>query len=443
MSAVSLTSTVLLVVVDVAAALLAVQLVRRPAIRPDRPWLRHVVVAIPLGLAIGWVSIWLIGDVLDVFEVSPTLVQRLWTSLMVAGAVLAVVNLVLAARRRRLLAGFALVVFVVAGGLGINRDVGEFQTLGQLLGVDDTAPLVLPPLVPGDPGAGRSAVDVAGSWSAPADLPAHGRVGSVRIPGVRSHFEARDAVVYLPPAALVAHPPRLPVVVLMTGQPGSPVSVMLSGHVAETLDADASRHAGLAPIVVVPDQLGSADANPLCVDGALGDSATYLTRDVPDWIRAHLNVQTSARSWAVGGFSQGGTCGLQFAAARPDLFGSLIDVSGQEGPALSSVEKTIQDGFAGDRARYRAAQPADILHRHAPYADSWAFFAVGSRDTRYSAVQARISAAAAAAGMHVERLHAPGSGHDWVTASRGFARGFAAFWARWGLGPFYDTGGAS
>lgn len=443
MSAVSLTSTALLVVIDVVAAVLAVLLVRRPPIRPGRAWLRHVLVGLPLGLAIGWVAIWLIGDVLDVFDVSPTLVQRVWTSLMVAGVVLAVINLLFATRRRRVLAVVGLVVFVLAGGLGINRDVGEYQSLGQLLGVDDTAPLVLPEVVPGGSSLSTGVADLAGSWSAPGDLPAHGRVGTVRIPGTASHFDARDAVVYLPPAALVRHPPRLPVVVLMTGQPGSPASVMVSGHVPETLDADAARHHGLAPIVVVPDQLGSADANPLCVDGALGDSATYLTRDVPDWIRAHLNVQTSARAWAVGGFSQGGTCSLQFASKHPDLFGSMIDVSGQEGPALSTVEKTVLQGFAGDHREYRAAQPAAILRAHAPYADSAAFFAAGEDDARYSAVQVRVSAEAEKAGMRVTRYTAPDSGHDWVTATNGFARGFATFWSRWGLGSFDEPGGAS
>ena len=53
----------------------------------------------------------------------------------------------------------------------------------------------------------------------------------------------------------------------------------------------------------------------MCVDGPLGYSATYLTVDVPgvDPI-AHLHGQAARRAWAIGGFSQGGTCSLQLAA---------------------------------------------------------------------------------------------------------------------------------
>ncbi|AMM21069.1 hypothetical protein AX769_14155 [Frondihabitans sp. PAMC 28766] len=429
-------ATSLLVFVDVLAAVLVVLLVRRPRRRPaGRAWSRHVVIGIPLGLAIGWAAIWLIGDVLDVFEVSPTTVQRIWTSLMVAGVVLAVINLLFAPARRKVLALGGAAVFVLAGGLAINRDVGEYRTLGQLMGVEDTQSLALPALVQG---AAESATttDLASRWHAPSDLPARGRVGSVRIAGTHSSFVARDAIVYLPPAALVKDPPRLPVVILMTGQPGSPSSVLISGEVQTTLDADAAAHRGLAPIVVVPDQLSSADANPLCVDGPLGNSATYLTKDVPDWIRAHLNVQAGRSAWSVGGFSQGGTCAVQFATSHPDLFGSFIDVSAQLGPRLSSTAATIADGFGGDESRYRAAQPEAIMAAHGPYPDTVAFFAVGRRDARYTTVMNQVSAAAGRAQMHVTRYVSPGSGHDWVTASNGFAHGFAVVWSTLGLGTF-------
>ncbi len=45
----------------------------------------------------------------------------------------------------------------------------------------------------------------------------------------------------------------------------------------DRLDRLAAAHHGLAPIVVMPDQLGEATRNPMCVDGPLGDSRTYLT----------------------------------------------------------------------------------------------------------------------------------------------------------------------
>jgi len=65
----------------------------------------------------------------------------------------------------------------------------------------------------------------------------------------------------------------------------------------------------------VPDDLGSPLANPLCLDSRLGRVHTYLTRDVPAWISAHLQVDTTPGSWAVGGSSAGGTCTVGETAA--------------------------------------------------------------------------------------------------------------------------------
>lgn len=90
-------------------------------------------------------------------------------------------------------------------------------------------------------------------------MPAHGLVGSVRIPGVRSHWAARAAVVYLPPAALVPQPRLLPVVVMFSGQSrgAGPYDAVWDGDLGPMMDAIAARHHGIAPIVVVPDQLST------------------------------------------------------------------------------------------------------------------------------------------------------------------------------------------
>ncbi len=121
----------------------------------------------------------------------------------------------------------------------------------------------------------------------------------------------------------------------------------------ERLDRIAARHHGLAPIVVMPDQLEAASNNPMCLDGPLGNSATYLTQDVPKWVRANLHAATRASDWAIAGFSQGGTCALQLGATFPDRFGSWIDVSGQRGPTLGDEGDTIKRGFRATERRTR------------------------------------------------------------------------------------------
>lgn len=281
-----------------------------------------------------------------------------------------------------------------------------------------------------------SSLDLATTWTAPSDLPATGRLLRVTIPATRSHFAARQALLYLPPAALTADPPALPVDVLLSGQSrgAGPDDVQTGGQIERTMDALATLDRGLAPVVVVPDQLGPQSANPMCVDGKLGNSRTYLTQDVPAWVTSHLRVQTAASAWTIGGFSQGGTCAIQLGAGDPARFGNLIDVSGEDGPSLGSVTKTITEGFAGNRAAWEAAQPAALLRAGAPFRDSNAFFAAGALDTTYGPVMPVMAERARAAGMHVATWVVPGGRHSWVTARAALAAGLDWLQPRVGLG---------
>jgi len=277
--------------------------------------------------------------------------------------------------------------------------------------------------------------DLARTWTAPPTTPTRGRLLRVQIPGTVSHFSARPALVWLPPAALTPDPPHLPVAVLLSGQShgAGPDDVEEGGHIAATADALARTDRGLAPVIVVPDQLGPRSANPMCVDGPLGNSRTYLEQDVPRWVTSHLLVQSGASAWTIGGFSQGGTCAVQLGAGDPERFGNLIDVSGQDAPSLGSVTATIDQGFSGNAAAYHVAVPATELAAHAPYPSSDAFFAVGQDDRVYGPVMPVMAARARAAGMHVTTWVVPGGGHNWETAGAGLAEGLTSLMQRTGL----------
>lgn len=397
-----------------------------------RSW-RPFAIALVAGALAGALLSWLFGDVLDVLGIAPTWVDRIWTGVVCALVGVAVVGLVRAgtrARGRLVVRVLALVLVplaVLSGALAINRDAGLFPTVADALGESHVPPLRLP-----DDPAPRSETIDAADWHAPADLPEHGRYGSVRIPGDVSHFRARPAIVYLPPAALVDHAPELPVVVMLSGQgPGAaPANIIEAGRMVERLDRIAARHHGLAPIVVMPDQLEAASNNPMCLDGPLGNSATYLTQDVPTWVRANLHASTRASDWAIAGFSQGGTCALQLGASFPDRFGSWIDVSGQRGPTLGDEGDTIKRGFKGDRAAYEAAQPLRILADRAPYTASAAFIAAGADDSRYGPIVPVVAQAARAAGVAVTQRLVEDGGHDWHTAGTALAEGVEWFMRR-------------
>ncbi|MBK4346603.1 alpha/beta hydrolase [Lacisediminihabitans changchengi] len=402
-----------------AAALVALLVTRR-----WRRWLPVAGVVGLAGLGLGYLLCWLLGDVLDLFDVDLSFTTRTWFAVLVAGMALGIARSFRAGPRSKVLGAVVVVVAVLVGSVGINADLGEFPTVKDAVGLGGYRPLVLP---------ARGASEPIDTWTSPAHMPQNGRVGTVTIPATSSHFAARPAIVYLPPAALVARPAKLPVLVMLSGQPGAPSDLFTSGALASALDSYAHSHDGLAPIVVVPDQLGQETANPMCVDGALGNSATYVTRDVAAWVHAHLTALSGPADRGIGGFSQGGTCSIQLGAAHPSLYGSIVDISGQVAPKRGTVQQTIDAGFAGSRSAYEAALPAAILARSAPYTNSFALFAVGSGDQRYGPGLRQVAAEASAAGMTTHLYVSPGTAHDWHTVRYSLAKMIPAISEHWGL----------
>jgi len=249
------------------------------------------------------------------------------------------------------------------------------------------------------------------------------------IPPTVSAFRARPAYLYLPPAALVAEPPALPVLIMMMGQPGGPES---SKKFQQTLDDFAAAHGGLSPIVLTIDQIGSPANNPLCIDSPAGNVYTYVITDVVNYVKRTLHVAAGRVNWAIGGYSNGGECALSFGAKHPELFGSIVDISGEIGTSLGSVAKTISQGFGGNTAAYEAEQPLTIMMTH-HYHDLLAVFTDGANDTYYGPEGATAEAAARAAGMTTARFVGQGVGHRSDAIIYGVPMALPLLYPRWGL----------
>jgi enterochelin esterase-like enzyme len=230
--------------------------------------------------------------------------------------------------------------------------------------------------------------------------------------------------------------------VALSGEPGAPSDVFYGGDIAATMDVVAAAHRGVAPIVVVPDQLGGFSRNPMCIDSPLGHARTYLMRDVRDWILRHLPVSRSRHDWTVAGFSEGGTCALQLGVGYPATYGSLVDVSGELAPINGSVAHTIKVGFHGSTAAYAAASPLTILRKHR-YPDTEAYFAVGAQDRKYGPSTRRLASAARAAGMRVQTYFVGSYGHNWNTGALGLAWGLGRLSTLWRLPVGAAAGSAS
>lgn len=399
--------------------------------RPARRWLPIQALGALAGAGAGLVLAWLVSDVWNTFGVSLTPVTRLWFALGIGGIGFAIAGLWRARVWRVALASFSVLLCALAGAVGVNVDVAEFPTLGSALGVNSIGRLALPAARPAP--ASAALETLAQSWRPPADLPKAGTVGSVTIPASVSHFASRSAVVYLPPAALVTGAPRLPVLEMLSGQPGSPSNLITSGAMATILDRFAAAHNGLAPIVVIPDQLGAPQLNPMCVDSVLGNSATYLTVDVPNWINSHLHVLSGRANWAIGGFSQGGTCSIQLGAKYRGLYGNILDIAGELAPHHGSIPATTASAFGGSSADYAAATPLALLASGGPYPDTLGIFVAGQNDARFGAASVAVSNAAQAAGMTMHHLVSPGTAHDWKTVQFGIQTAIPLLGDRWGL----------
>ncbi|MGT2426814.1 alpha/beta hydrolase [Amnibacterium kyonggiense] len=378
-----------------------------------------------VGAVIGWLAVYVVVDVQDLFGAPASDVIRAAATAGGAGIGLAVVNLFRSRWWRKVVAVIAIPACIAAAGVMINRDVAYYPRFGDVFGDTGVKTLAIDP-----DGAGSHSLK---GWSPPADMPTTGQVGTRTIPGTVSGWKGRDAWIYLPPAALVKNPPKLPVVVAFSGEPGGPSDVFLAGGLQTQLDALAAHHKGIAPIVVVPDQLGSYSANPMCVNSKLGNVATYVTVDVRDWILQNLPVSTNRLSWTAAGFSEGATCAVQFVTQYHAIFGSAIAVSPELGPLNGSVAHTIKVGFHGSRKDYLAAQPIAIMKRIKHYPATSVAFSVGADDKRYGADAGLLAAEARKVGIEVHLKVLEGLGHNWNTGAAGLAYGLDALTGWWKL----------
>lgn len=317
---------------------------------------------------------------------------------------------------RKLFTLVSIVSIVVAIAFGINAAFGINRTIGDVIGVstlDDFEPLPSP-----EP---ENAADrpLYETWNPPADMPSKGEVrqlsGEYRIVSTAG-FVPREASIYLPPAALVDTPPVLPVVVHMMGKPGDPNPQF----VQDALDEIAAKNKGLAPIVIVADQLGDPDVNPACVDSeAYGGVSTYFNVDIPAYIKENLPVADDPALWTISGYSNGGACAFVWAAQHPEIWGNLISISGEEFPGMEEPDHVLKQVFGGDAAAYQAARPAALLEKNAgKFSGHFAVFTAGEHDAAYVDHAEKNAALAEKAGFDTTLYIVPGADHV-VTGLRG------------------------
>ncbi len=405
--------------------------------RKQSKWLPRIVLVAVAAVLVTFIVHWLLVWVFYVLpEPMPGAVIA-WGCVGTFAVLLGIFGMRRIGAWRRLATPLAMVAVVLLSAVQINAYFGQYVNVGSLYDADTSG---LPTLSRNDLRTPQelaheidSKLPAIQGWKAPKDMPKSGKLFENGIPGTVSGFSARNAVIYLPPAYLVAKRPQLPVLVMVAGQPGSPQRWIDSGNLDHIMNKFARSHHGLAPVVVVVDPNGSQDGNTMCMDSQIAKAGTYLAVDVPKWIKTNLDVQTDTSRWAFGGFSFGGTCAIQLGTEQPAIYPNILDLSGQLEPALTANRNvTIQHSFGGNTAAFDAKTPLALLSQN-KYRHSFAYLSVGADDNHYGPDMGTLSAAAKASGMTVVDSKVPGMGHSWKAAKVGLADGLDVLAKRMGL----------
>jgi len=161
------------------------------------------------------------------------------------------------------------------------------------------------------------------------------------VTGRRSHID-RTVYVYLPPqyfqAAFRSH--RFPAVELFNGYPGEPQDWINVVGIIQAYQTLLRNHQVQPVALVMPDPNGSPQTSLQCLNVVRGpQDATYLARDVPDYLSQALRLQPSGRAWGIAGYSEGGFCAADLALLYPGRYGYAGVLSGYFVPSNDRLGK--------------------------------------------------------------------------------------------------------
>jgi S-formylglutathione hydrolase FrmB len=210
-----------------------------------------------------------------------------------------------------------------------------------------------------------------------------GQSYNFNIPGTISKFATRGGWLYVPSIAFNStNLVKLPVLVMLPGSPGVVSNVVSGSGLENALQQLAADNHGITPLVYVADDNGASFNDTECVNSPKGNVETYLTVDVPNYIKSHFNVSDNPSNWAIGGISMGGTCAIMLTLANPSVYHYFVDIGGEIGPTFNSGDSatTTKVLFNGSTDAYNLHQPLYLL-AHNKYTGIGGFFGNGLSDT--------------------------------------------------------------
>jgi S-formylglutathione hydrolase FrmB len=254
-------------------------------------------------------------------------------------------------------------------------------------------------------------------------IPAKGTVVPVSIGDTVSGFKHRGELVYLPPAWYATDPPPpLPTVMMIGGEFNTPADWLRAGNAVKTVDDFAAAHHGYAPVLVFVDPGGAFNNDTECVNGARGNAADHLTKDVVPFMISNYRVSSKPANWGVVGWSMGGTCAVDLAVMHPDMFSAFEDIAGDLSPNSGNKAQTIDRLFGGNAAAYASFDPSTVITRHGTYTGvtGWFDINVAANANDQAAAANSLCGLGSANGIRCAVVSQPGK-HDWPFAAHAFA----------------------
>ncbi|GGQ39853.1 alpha/beta hydrolase [Couchioplanes azureus] len=177
-----------------------------------------------------------------------------------------------------------------------------------------------------------------------ADLPPKAATGSqirkVTVPGKVSRLNL-VMYVYLP-AAYRTGKERFPVVQAQHGFPGTPRTWLKKLEVKSILDAEIAAGRMAPTVVLFPFQTPSPTTLDTECTNLVGgpQTETFLTVDVPAYVKATFRVRTDRAGWGLIGYSAGAYCATSLALRHPTRYAAAASLSGLAEPGI-----TVGDGL--------------------------------------------------------------------------------------------------
>lgn len=249
-------------------------------------------------------------------------------------------------------------------------------------------------------------------------VPAGERFVVRQVTGKQSKMNQRVKV-FVPKGYSPTKPGGYPVIVALHGFPGNTESFKAVGDFYGSIDRAVANRQMTAPIVVVPNINPSVQFDSECVDSDKGPKTlTWISQDLPAWIRANFNAAHARTSWATWGYSFGGYCAVSAAMHHSDTFGAAIAYQPYFRPEFSASYQPVKPGTPG-------YENTDLIHLAQTSPQPIAVWLMSSEQDPLSYPSTQSFLAAAHRPMSVTAVITKGGGHRMQVWTRRVPMSFA------------------